>query len=116
MQLHAQIGVVALRGGPSELFSEGLRHPDKDTRAWAAACMRSRALDRSVLRDEIALLQGSTRDESTPVRVESVKTLVGMVGVESVPLRPPSAGQEVDYVDLIVAAEWLVHGQTSRSP
>ena len=77
--------------------------------------MRSRTLDRSALRDEIALLQGSTRDESTPVRVESVKTLVEIVGIESVPLRPPSTRQEVDHVDLIVAAEWLVRGQTSRS-
>ena len=78
--------------------------------------MRSRALDRSALRDEIALLQGSTRDESTPVRVESVKTLVGMVGVESVPLRPPSAGREVDYVDPLWRQNGWCMGKTSRSP
>lgn len=115
LQLHAQIGLMALRGGPKDLFAEGLRHPDKDTRAWAAACMRSRTLDRSALREEIALLQGSTRDESTPVRVESVKTLVEIVGIESVPLRPPSTRQELNHVDLIVAAEWLARGRASRS-
>ena len=115
LQLYAQIGLMALRGGAKDLFSEGLRDPDKDTRAWAAACMRSRTLDRSALRDEIALLQGSTRDESTPVRVESVKTLVEIVGIESVPLRPPSTRHELTHVDLIVAAEWLARGRASLS-
>ena len=109
LNLHARLGLMAIGEGDEAVGLEGLRHPDRDTRAWAATCLRRGGRDRSSHRDKIALLQGSTRDESSRVRVEAVKTLVALAGVDSVPLRPPALGQELDLAAVIVAAEWLAH-------
>lgn len=107
LSLYARLGLMALGHGPQSDGIVGLKDSDRDTRAWAATCIRYSRMDRAVLRDEIALLQGSTRDESSRVRVESVKTLVELVGVESVPLKPPSMSQEPGHAETILAAGWL---------
>jgi len=116
VSLHARLALMALRQGLGAEALEGLKHRDRDTRAWAATCLRYSRSDRTVLRDEIALLQGSTRDESRRVRVESVKTLVALVGVEAVPVKPPSDGQDPTYVDTILASEWLLQADSSVRP
>jgi len=107
LALHARLGLMALGRGTSADGVEGLKHRDRDTRSWAAVCLRGTRMDRTVLRDEITLLQGSTRDESSRVRVESVKTLVALAGVESVPLRPPYSDDKPRHVDVIIASSWL---------
>jgi hypothetical protein len=107
LSMHARLALMALGEGYALAGTEGLVAGDRDTRAWAATCVGMAHLDRPLPRDVIALLQGSTRDESRAVRAQSVRTLVRTSGVEAVLMRPALGGQEPDAVSVFLAAQWL---------
>ena len=104
---HARLGLVALGVVKIDTAVEALSAPDRDQRAWAAACIGMYSRKRPLPRGVVSSQQSTWRDESDTVRHSATHALIVGAGVGAVPVAPITSQTEPNAVSVMVSAKWI---------